>query len=158
MGHTPYGYRIENGLAVIDEERASQVRQIYEEYLSGTALCASAKKAGLDMTHSSVKHLITNRKYLGDVFYPAIIDEGTFRRAAEMLQERARQLGRDNRGPKDYRRPTVPVHFQMDPQEKHFADPFEQAAYIYSRIKEVKDGAGEEYHGHSCEEESDKAI
>ena len=35
-GHTPFGYRIENGRAVIDEEKAARVRQIFESYLSGT--------------------------------------------------------------------------------------------------------------------------
>ena len=28
MGHTPLGYRIENGIAVIDEEAAAKVRQL----------------------------------------------------------------------------------------------------------------------------------
>ena len=98
MGHTPYGYRIENGKAVIDEEKAAQVRMIFTEYLSGTALCPAARKAGLSMTHSSVKHLLTNSRYLGNDFYPAIIDEDTFLKAAEQLKARAQMLGRDNRG------------------------------------------------------------
>lgn len=28
MGHTPYGYRIENGIAVIDEEAAGKFRKV----------------------------------------------------------------------------------------------------------------------------------
>ena len=142
MGHTPYGYRIEKGRAVIDVEKAAQVRQIFDEYLSGTALCASARKAGLKMTHSSVKHLLTNRKYLGNGFYPAIIDEDTFRRVSEKITERAAMFGRDSLGPKEYIRPGVPVEFRMEGPERSFSDPFEQAAYTYSRIKEVKDGTG----------------
>jgi hypothetical protein len=142
MGHTPYGYRIENGKAVIDEEKAAQVRMIFTEYLSGTALCPAARKAGLSMTHSSVKHLLTNSRYLGNDFYPAIIDEDTFLKAVEQLKARAQMLGRDNRGPRDYRKPTVPMMFYVEPAEKCYDDPFEQAAYRYSRIKEVKDGAG----------------
>ena len=31
MGHTPFGYRIENGKAVIDEAAASQVRKPLQE-------------------------------------------------------------------------------------------------------------------------------
>jgi hypothetical protein len=142
MGHTPYGYRIENGQAVIDTEKAAQVKQIFDEYLSGTALCASARKAGLNMTHSSVKHLLTNKKYLGNEFYPAIINEEMFRRASEKITERAAMLGRDSLGPKEYIRPHVPVEFQMEEPERSYSDPFEQAAYTYSRIKEVKDGTG----------------
>lgn len=142
MGHTPYGYRIENGKAVIDEEKAAQVRMIFEEYLSGTALCASAKKAGRDMTHSSVKHLLTNRKYLGNEFYPAIIDEESFQKASEQLRSRAESLGRNSRGAKEYKKPSVPTAFRMGPADRHLEDPFEQAAYLYSRIEEVEDGAG----------------
>lgn len=75
MGYMPYGYKIENGKAVIDEDKAEQVKIIFAEYLSGSALCSAAKKAGLSLTHSSIKHLLINRKYLGNDFYPAIIDE-----------------------------------------------------------------------------------
>lgn len=142
MGHTPYGYRIRNGKAVIDEERAAQVKLIYGEYISGTALCASARKAGLEMTHSSVKHLLTNRKYLGDGFYPAIIDEESFHRAAEKLKERAAMLRRDTRRPKEYVKLQIPVRFTMLPVCDRFSDPFEQAEYAYSQIKEEQDGAG----------------
>ena len=142
MGHTPYGYRIEDGKAVIDEEKAGQVRMIFEEYLSGTALCPSARKAGLNMTHSSVKHLLTNRKYLGTGFYPAIIDVESFKRASEQLAERAMKLGRDIRKPRNQIEPSVSTLFRMDAAEKSFVDPFEQAAYTYSLIKEVKDGTG----------------
>lgn len=35
MGHTPFGYRIENGKAVIDEAAAAHVRDLYKNYLSG---------------------------------------------------------------------------------------------------------------------------
>lgn len=39
MGHTPFGYRIENGIAVIDESAAAKLRQLYKNYLSGMVLC-----------------------------------------------------------------------------------------------------------------------
>ena len=37
MGHTPFGYRIENGIAIIDEP-AAKLRQLYKNYLSGMSL------------------------------------------------------------------------------------------------------------------------
>lgn len=43
MGHTPLGYRIENGIAVIDEEAAAKVRQLYKNYLGGLSLTNAAK-------------------------------------------------------------------------------------------------------------------
>ena len=45
MGHTPFGYRIENGKAVIDEAAASQVRNLYKNYLSGLSLTNAANDA-----------------------------------------------------------------------------------------------------------------
>lgn len=140
MGYMPYGYKIENGKAVIDEDKAEEVRMIFDEYISGEALCSAAKKAGLSLTHSSVKHLLINRKYLGNDFYPAIIDEDTFLKATEQLKARAQMLGRDNREAKNYRKLTIPTTFCMKPAEKCFDNPFEQAAYRYSRIKEIDDG------------------
>ena len=34
-GHTPFGYRMENGAAVIVPEEAAQIRKIYDGYLAG---------------------------------------------------------------------------------------------------------------------------
>ena len=72
-GHTPYGYRIENGAAVIHEEEAAQIRKMYEGYLGGLSLVASAAEAGITMKHSSAKRMMQNSHLLGDDFYPAII-------------------------------------------------------------------------------------
>lgn len=55
MGHTPLGYRIENGIAVIDEEAADKVRQLYKNYLSGLSLTNAAKEAGINALHAGSK-------------------------------------------------------------------------------------------------------
>ena len=55
---TPYGYRIENGTAVIVEEQAENVKKFFENYLSGMALAASAEKAGFKISHSMAKKII----------------------------------------------------------------------------------------------------
>ena len=60
--------------------------------------------------------------------------------AAEQSAE-PEMLGRDNREAKNYRKLTIPTTFCMKPAEKYFDNPFEQAAYKYSRIKEIDDGA-----------------
>ena len=77
-GHTPYGYRIENGAAVIHEEEAAQIRKMYEGYLGGLSLVASADEAGITLRHSSAKRIMQNPHLLGDDFYPAIIDQETY--------------------------------------------------------------------------------
>ena len=134
MGHTPYGYRIENGKAVIDEEKAAQVRMIFTEYLSGTALCPAARKAGLSMTHSSVKHLLTNSRYLGNDFYPAIIDKETFDRVQAERIKRAAALGRLDR--KSTRKsPKIPTQFSIGAIMEHYDNPATQAEYVYGLLK-----------------------
>ena len=132
-GHTPYGYRIENGIAVVCEEQAAQIRKIYEGYLGGLSLRNAAKEAGITATHSSVKRLLQNPHFLGDDFYPAIIDSDTFHRANCELKRRAankKQTGKSRR--------EIPVpesEFTVSPPQTHYSDPYEQAEYLYSLIE-----------------------
>ena len=65
MRHIPYGYRIENGRAVIDEEQAATVREFFQNYISGMALMPAAEKAGLKLYHGSAGRMLRNKKYLG---------------------------------------------------------------------------------------------
>lgn len=97
MGHTPYGYRIENGMAVIDDAAALQVRKLYKNYLSGMSLVNAAKEAGLDLLHSGAKRMMRNKHYLGDSFYPAIIDKESFDAVEAELGKRSSKLGREDR-------------------------------------------------------------
>ena len=53
MGHTPYGYRIEDGIAVIDQEAAGKLRRLYENYISGMSLKTAAAKAGIETYHGT---------------------------------------------------------------------------------------------------------
>ena len=81
-GHVPYGYRIKNGAGVICEEEAENIRKIYELYLSGMGLQAIADTLGLKLFHGGVSRIIGNVKYLGTDFYPKIVDEELFNKAA----------------------------------------------------------------------------
>ena len=138
MGHTPFGYRIENGIAVIDEESAAKLHRLYENYLSGMSLKTAAAKAGIETYHGTSKRLLMTKHYLGDDFYPAIIDKATFSRAQEELMKRASALGRLNKAtpPRSIKIPTL---FSIRKIEKHYDNPVAQAEYIYSLIDcEVK--------------------
>lgn len=53
MGHTPYGYRIEDGKAVVDDIAAEQVKELFSGYLAGLSLKGAAKKAGIDCYHAT---------------------------------------------------------------------------------------------------------
>lgn len=88
MAHTPYGYIIKNGIAVIDDRSANQVKELFHAYLSGLSLTDAAKRAGIKRCHSSIAKMLTCKRYLGDAFYPPIIDEDTFKQAeAEKIKE-----------------------------------------------------------------------
>lgn len=74
MGHTPFGYQIKNGKAVVDPEKRQQIRTVYASYLSGKSLMDAAKEAGLSMAHASAKRLLRNRTYLGtDFIHPSLM-------------------------------------------------------------------------------------
>ena len=134
-GHTPYGYRIENGNAVVCEEQAEQIRSIYRGYLGGLALEVAAKEAGLTVSHASVKRMLRTRHYLGDEFYPAIIDQATFDAFETERKRREAALGRDNRKRKTVDAIPAPTAFRKATAAHVFSDPYRQAEYLYSLIE-----------------------
>lgn len=134
MGHIPFGYRIEDGKAVIDETSAAKLKMLYSNYLSGMALVTAAKEARIETYHGTVSKMLANRRYLGDFFYPPIIDEEIFRAAQAERKKRAKSLGRDH----FVSEPPVlevPTEFSISPALQHFDDPAQQAEYIYSLIE-----------------------
>jgi hypothetical protein len=134
-GHTPYGYRIENGLAVIDEEQAAQVKMLCEGYLAGMGLSAAAEAAGLKTYHASAMRMMLNRHYLGDGFYPAILSADMREKIEAERQRRATLYGRDRRQPLHKTAKKPGLEFEMDEADQHFDDPYRQAEYLYSLIR-----------------------
>ena len=133
MGHTPYGYRIENGAAVINEAEAECVRRIFDNYISGMSLREAASAAGHPLVHSTVKRMLTKKYYYGDDFYPAIIDISTFHTANNELKRRAdnkNQTGKTRR-----KSPEPETEFTLSAPQTQYDDPYEQAQYLYSLIE-----------------------
>ena len=131
----PYGYRIENGTAVVCEEQAAQIRKIYEGYLGGLSLKGAAREAGLILSHASVKRMMQNPHYLGDDFYPALIDKETFDAFETERIRREKALGRDDRQKKAPDTLPAPTTFRMRKKARVFNDPYRQAEYVYSLIE-----------------------
>lgn len=107
---------------------------IFKGYLSGLAYVAAAEAVGLKLFHPAVKKILQNKRYLGDMYYPAIIDQETFERAEAERFKRQRKMGRIF--------PDKPVaeckpatKFIMPKAGKIFIDPFKQAEYVYSLIE-----------------------
>lgn len=114
---------------------ADKIRKLYENYLSGMmALTKAASAAGIETYHGTAKRLMENRHYLGDDFYPAIIDQETFDKAAAIRLERAGKLGRLNKK-KNTKSTSPPTSFRMTTAKHHYEDPRLQAEYLYSLIE-----------------------
>ena len=134
MGHTPFGYRIENGIAVVDEPAADKIRQLYQNYLDGLSLSKAAAEAGIKTYHGTAKRLMENEHYLGDSFYPAIIDEDTYRKAREERKRRATALGRNNKKTQK-RQIQIPTFFHVGEVTAFYDNPIKQTEYLYNLIE-----------------------
>ena len=88
----------------------------------------------METYHSSAKRLMQNKHYLGDNFYPAIIDQDTFDKASAEFLRRASLLGRLRRKAK-IKPPSVPTSFVMAKIIKQYKDPKLKAEYLYSLIE-----------------------
>ncbi|NLD18817.1 MAG: integrase [Clostridiales bacterium] len=96
MNHTPYGYEIVHGKAVINQIEAEKLRILYSEYLSGASFQTSAKTAGIKKTHSAISRLLECTHYVGDDFYPAIVTVEQFKSVAKERERRMIKFGRKN--------------------------------------------------------------
>lgn len=142
MGHVPYGYKIIDGSAHIFEGEAEKVRRLFENYLSGLSLTKAAKEAGINSYHGTVGRMLRNKRYLGDDYYPSIIDKSVFDKAEIERNKRAKKLGRIFE-PKEEKKVSSITEFTIGEIKKECPDPFTQAEYVYSLIreKEVQDGS-----------------
>lgn len=131
----PYGYEIVNGRAAVDKNKQKKIQQLYQNYINGMSLSKAAEEAGIHIPHGMVAKLLSNRHYLGDSFYPQIIDRNTFEKAAEERRHRAEKLGRMNLK-KPVEQKAVPTAFTLAKIEEYFEDPARQAEYLYSLIME----------------------
>mgnify|MGYP005757599611 CR=1 FL=1 len=104
QNHIPFGYCVINGKCKIHNESGKIVHKIFEDYLSGVSTNQIAKnlmsKGVLNSEqkpfwyHGTVGRILENKKYLGDDFYPEIIDKDTFGRVQKLRICKAERLGR----------------------------------------------------------------
>ncbi len=103
--HMPIGYQIVAGKVQVDEEKAIVVKKIFNDYIAGVSLVAIAKN--LEATgllnsnqqthwyHGSIAKILDNVKYLGDGFYPGLIDKELFEEVQKRRKEKCEKLGRN---------------------------------------------------------------
>lgn len=133
-GGVMYGYRIIDGKAVVNEQEAEIIINIFNGYISGMSLRDAAINAGEPMVHSMVKRIIRNFCYIGDDFYPAIVSRQTFSKANAELIRRAEKHSRGKR----LKAPPVYTEFTLAEPTMHYDDPIAQAEYMYSIIGVIK--------------------
>lgn len=134
MKHTPYGYKIVNGEAVIDDVKAEQIRMLFKLYLDGAGLATCSKETEINKTHASIGRMLRDEKYLGTEFYPAIIDKESFVAAEAERMKRAKALGRIYEYQEDGQEVKL-YQYRLGKVEQKFDNPFEQAEYAYSQIE-----------------------
>ena len=86
-------------------------------------------------THSEIKRILQNRRYLGDDVYPRIIDDETFNAVQDEQRRREKALGRDRILPKEKPVPVVYTDFYTKKSTQKYTDPIAQAEYAYGRIE-----------------------
>ena len=135
--HLPYGYRIEDGLCVIEKEESEILNKLFNSYLEIGTLMGASKKSGLNAnSHTSVKRILKNERYSEDSYYPKIFEKDLFEKVNEKLKEKRRK-GKPSKE-KTYQEI---IGFRIKKKEKNILDPFELAAHRYSLIEcEVRDG------------------
>jgi hypothetical protein len=128
----PYGYRIENGLAVADENESKALQQAFEFYINGDSLETIANKLGINRYHSGILNLLVDKRYLGTDFYPTLINKELFDQVQMAHQNRMHQHSQPALLVKSAK---VYTDFEMEPIVQHLYNPYEQAQYLYSLIK-----------------------
>ena len=130
-----YGYKIVDGRAVLDESAQRKIQRLFQNYIAGMSLSKAADEAGIHTPHGMVGKLLSNQHYLGDSFYPQLIDKSAFEKAAEERRHRAEKLGRTNLK-KPVAEKKAPTNFTLSKIEEYHDDPARQAEYLYSLIQE----------------------
>jgi site-specific DNA recombinase len=105
--HMPIGYKMVDGKVQLDEPKAVVVKRIFADYQSGISTSALAKRLTemgfpnannkASWNHGSIGKILENVKYLGDEFYPQMIDTELFEQVQKRRKERCEQLGRSIR-------------------------------------------------------------
>ena len=84
---------------------------------------------------SGSEHAVRNKHYLGDDFYPALIDQTTYDAAGAERQTRLELMARDYVTKTRKQVKQASTSFHLNRPTEAFTNPFRQAEYIYSLIE-----------------------
>lgn len=143
MAHIPIGYIIRGGKAAIDPEAAEKVRRLFDGYISGLSITKAKEAAGLDVCVRTANSMLERRLYLGDGYYPPIIDEETFEQAAAVRRERLEAHRRGATKPKPAAEPGDRFILAALPERPEGITDAEAVSLLYSCIAASPEGRKE---------------
>lgn len=88
MAHIPFGYRIEMGKAVPDEEQVEKLNVFLEGYLGGLSIDSARRVAGIELSRSALLDYMRSGTFAGTEYYPPIVASGMKERILEELEKR----------------------------------------------------------------------
>jgi hypothetical protein len=133
MKHTPFGYNIVNGAAVINEEQAELIRKLAADYLSGATFSQLVDENNIGI--SAAKRILADRRYTENGYYPQILSEEMMDDIAAERRRRLEAQGRSNVKRRSRERPEPQTEFRMRPVRQLYKNPVKQAEYAYGQIK-----------------------
>lgn len=137
MAHIPYGYKIERGLAIVIDEQAVRIRSLYHAFLEGLSIDAAGKQAGIPLSRSAIGKILANPVYLGDGYYPQLIEETLFDKVQE---ERAARASSASPAARSRAPAAVPVQtsFHLRSLPRKEGDPVADAHNLYKSIEAMQ--------------------
>lgn len=88
MAHIPYGYRIEEGQAVVDPEKSRKLKDFFDAYLGGLSVKEARNASEIELEASSLSSYMRSGTYAGTDYYPAIVSKGTFHAIIKEMEKR----------------------------------------------------------------------
>ena len=120
--------RMARNMTILAKQRETKEGEIHHE---------QNERYGYDyrrVTQAGSKRIMQNKHYLGDDFYPSIIDKDTFIAAGREVKRRSAKLGRNDRF-KEIPEKKAPILFRFGDITEYFDNPVKQAEYLYSLIE-----------------------
>ena len=163
---TPYGYNIINGRAVIDEQKAEQLKLYFSGYLEGLSMADAARIARLPLSASTYSNLLKRKEYGGTDFYPAIIDpvyqekleQEWERRKEENSHRRRKPAEKGVRVYTEFRLVSTPTStLSSTTTTSASGSPADQIAVLYQRIRPVYRSQNRPSHKRSAKSQSSKS-
>ena len=141
MSHIPYGYQIQDGIALPDPVQKEKIHQLIKYYLSGESITNSIQKSKFEKSRSVAERLLFEPLYLGDDYYPPLISQELHE---QLIKERQKRYEAQGNFVSSRSYPVVPVYDQFirkkeaSLSEDSSLSPAEKAAFVYQQIESVK--------------------